>query len=460
MPRLAIYLLGSFKVYLDSTPLFVFRTDKARALLAYLAVEDGRSHRREALAAMLWPDRPTAAVRANLRQELYGLRKMLDDQASSNPYFFVSPHHIQFNFASDYFLDAAEFISLIQKSRSHHPNKQTLCAGCLEKLEAAIKLYQGDFLAGFSLADCPSFDWWQLNRQEVYHQMALDTLAWLGRYYESSHEYNRMSNFAQIKVELEPWSESAHRLRMRALVLCGQRGQALHQYEICRDILDQELGVEPAAETTQLYNQIRDGMLLRVLETVDELSERPPLAPRENDRPHITTVTAGGYESDRVELERCLPVALSSEIPLAENRISSKAAMITGVRFLKPGGTAVSEISSGEPLWIEIEYAAKKSIREAVFRLSIVTQDEQVCFESSTEAANNGPLNLSGAGKVQLKIERLELMEGQYYIDIGLFQTEMLPAYDYYRHYYPLSVLPPLKSRGILHPPHRWEYIG
>lgn len=46
MPRLSISLLGSFQVTLDDRPVTDFVTDKTRALLAYLAVENDRPHRR------------------------------------------------------------------------------------------------------------------------------------------------------------------------------------------------------------------------------------------------------------------------------------------------------------------------------------------------------------------------------------------------------------------------------
>ena len=49
---------------------------------------------------------------------------------------------------------------------------------------------------------------------------------------------------------------------MRALALGGQRSAALAQYEACRRLLADELGVEPAPETTALYEQIRRGTLV------------------------------------------------------------------------------------------------------------------------------------------------------------------------------------------------------
>jgi DNA-binding SARP family transcriptional activator len=47
---------------------------------------------------------------------------------------------------------------------------------------------------------------------------------------------------------------------MRALALRGERAQALHQYEVFRD-LAQLMGVEPSSATTQLCEQIREGAL-------------------------------------------------------------------------------------------------------------------------------------------------------------------------------------------------------
>ena len=53
---------------------------------------------------------------------------------------------------------------------------------------------------------------------------------------------------------------------MRLLALNGQRGAALVQYEKCRQVLTEELDVEPGVETVVLYEQIRDGDLSKGVE--------------------------------------------------------------------------------------------------------------------------------------------------------------------------------------------------
>ena len=70
-------LFGGFHVTMNGRPVTNFRTDKVRALLAYLAIEADRPHRRETLATLLWPDQPQTTSLMNLRQSLYRLRRAI-----------------------------------------------------------------------------------------------------------------------------------------------------------------------------------------------------------------------------------------------------------------------------------------------------------------------------------------------------------------------------------------------
>ena len=261
MSHLAISLLGSFRVTLDELPLTTFATDKVRALLAFLVVEADGFHRRETLMGLLWPDRPQAAARNSLRQALYQLRQTLGDSKNTAPHLLVSAKEIRFDPASDYWLDVAEIETCLSVARTHLLQSQGLCPDCLSRLEMAVELYRGDFLAGFSLPDCPRFGWWQVAIQEACHRQAIDALSELVNAYEAQQEYDQVSHYAVRKIELEPWRESAYRHYMRALAFSGQRGEALHQYDICRKRLAEEMRIEPSAETTWLYQQIRAGAL-------------------------------------------------------------------------------------------------------------------------------------------------------------------------------------------------------
>src|SRR5207253_1545578 len=78
-------------------------------------------------------------------------------------------------------------------------------------------------------------------------------------YCEARGEYDLASGYAHRQLELEPWREEAHMQVMRLLAVLGQRSAALAQYEVCRRVLLEELGIEPDAQTTALYEQIRAG---------------------------------------------------------------------------------------------------------------------------------------------------------------------------------------------------------
>ena len=77
MPAVIIELLGGFAARRDGASDFVFETDKTRALLAYLAVEREKTHRRETLAGLFWPDMPEHRARAESQSS--GLQLAADD---------------------------------------------------------------------------------------------------------------------------------------------------------------------------------------------------------------------------------------------------------------------------------------------------------------------------------------------------------------------------------------------
>ncbi|MGD2177518.1 MAG: BTAD domain-containing putative transcriptional regulator, partial [Anaerolineae bacterium] len=273
MAHLLLHLLGPLQITLAGEPVTDFESDKVRALLAYLAVKADRPHRRDALAGLLWPDWSDRAARKNLRTALSNLRQAIGDRTSSGdhratpPFLLITRDTIQFNTASDHWLDVSAFAASVEADPPAVP-----------QLEEALALYRGSFLEGFFLRDSAAFDDWSLIVRERLRRQALGALHQLAGHYERRGDYEQAQAHAWRQVELEPWRESAHRQLMRLLALSGQRGAALAQYDTCQRVLAEELGVEPAEETTELYEQIRDGELERLADarTATELTERKP----------------------------------------------------------------------------------------------------------------------------------------------------------------------------------------
>ena len=261
LPRLTLSFLGCFQVSLDDRPVTDFKSNKVRALLAYLAVEADRPHRREALAGLLWPDWPDRNALSNLRYALASLRRTLGDHTAEPPFLLITPHTIQFNPVSDHWLDVAELERQIADSRWPMANGRWQMANGTEPVFAQ-SLYRGSFLPGFSIGGAAPFEEWALLRREQISLQVMSLLGNLAAYCEARGDYQAAQAHARQQIALEPWSEEAHRTLMRVLTLDGQRSAALRQYCTCRDLLRDELDVEPTEETVALYEAIRAGMVV------------------------------------------------------------------------------------------------------------------------------------------------------------------------------------------------------
>ncbi len=295
MAHLSISLFGSFQVSLAGRPVTDFGTDKTRALLAYLVVEADHPQRRDALAGLLWADHPQARARQSLRQALSQLRQAIADQDQTVPFLLISRETIQFNPAGDHRLDVAEFSALAEENRTHRHRRPASCAPCMRRMAGMAELYGGSFLAGFFLDDSYAFEEWATLQREHSQRQMMDALAHLVEYHERRGDVRQALQVAGRQAQIEPWCEEAHRQLMRLLALDGQRSAALAQYNACRQSLAEELDVEPTAETTALYEQIRDQGGQDV--------ERPPpgIASRRHDLPPSPTPFVG-REEDVAEL--------------------------------------------------------------------------------------------------------------------------------------------------------------
>lgn len=258
MTRLSLALFGPLQITVDGTQLAAFAYNKVLALLAYLAIEADRPHRREALAGLLWPDQDEPAARHSLSQAIWSVSRSLDSDSAPQPVLLRTRETVQLNPAGEHWLDVAEFMRLIA-SCERHLHLRDDCAQCARRLERAVDLYRGRLLEQFSIADSPAFEEWLLVKREQFHQQALQALIRLTSFHERRGHYAAALDAARRLVELEPWREEGHRMVMRLLAASGQRVAALKQYERCRVILADELGLEPEQETTELYHQIRRG---------------------------------------------------------------------------------------------------------------------------------------------------------------------------------------------------------
>lgn len=123
------------------------------------------------------------------------------------------------------------------------------------------------------------------------------------------------------------------------------------------------------------------------------------------------------------------------ELRVNENRFGCLDIEITDVQLL-PG----SEINSGDSLEVIIEYYARQPIYAPIFGVSFIKYNNQICFGTNTKKLNCSLSLIQDKGQIKLSLESLALEQGQYFVDVGIYERNWAYTYDYHWHVYLLRV--------------------
>lgn len=209
---------------------------KAAALLIYLA-EAGGPVSREVVAALLWPEADEEAARARLRRTLHKIGVAFGNKVLA---------------ASGTTLELDPTLSIEVDSKLF---EQACNAGSLDE---AVDIYKGDYLASFSLPDCPEFDEWIFFRREALRSRFVQALERLIEAKIACKEPRAAVVQATRLVGLDHLSESAHRHLILAHLAAGDRAAAERQVESCVRMLREELGVLPDPTTLAILHESAD----------------------------------------------------------------------------------------------------------------------------------------------------------------------------------------------------------
>src|SRR5579884_133428 len=302
MSRLALFLLGPPGVERDGV-LVEVDTRKAIALLAYLAITR-QQQSRDTLATLLWPEYDQPHARATLRRTLSALNKAL-----AGNWLEIGRETVSLKQNSDFWLDVEHFLHLLAQCQTHGHSSSEICSACLQPLTEAVALYRDDFLVGFSLRDSPNFDSWQFYQADSLRRDLANALERLVQCYSSQSDYEPAISYARRWLALDRLHEPAHRELMRLYAWSGDRTAALHQYRECVQVLDQELGVAPLAETTRLYQAIKENQL----PPPPSIQPPPSVGRKETTR---DTVSLSGPPPALSPASLAQPLVSSAHVPL------------------------------------------------------------------------------------------------------------------------------------------------
>jgi two-component SAPR family response regulator len=242
-PRLSICALGNSQVKVDGKPVTNptwVNQRRARELFFFLITHPTKGMTREEIGVIFWPDSSTEQLRLQFRNTIYYVRYALGQDVIIN----IDRRYL-FNSDIDYSYDVQEFErKIVQAETTETPAKK------IELLQQAIQLYQGEF---YPEGD-GSWVMTERGRLTQMHEHSLLTVAQL--HLEQDEPQTALLHCQTILAE-NHCMESAHRLAMQAYAALGNRSGIANQFELCKQMLQDELGLEPSPETINLYKLIR-----------------------------------------------------------------------------------------------------------------------------------------------------------------------------------------------------------
>src|SRR5215813_9030262 len=305
-------LLGGFQARLRHGPSLTVPTRKAQALLAYLALPCGVAHPRDKLAALLWGDMREGQARTNLRQTLFMLRKALPIRGSDSLRIDAANVALEPAVVT---VDVTAFERLVTQ-------------GTPDSLAQAVDIYQGDLLQGLAVREAPFEDWLMAERERL-RELALEALAKLLTQQRAVGATEPALQTALRLLALDPLLETVHRTLMRLYAQLGRRDSAVRQYQICVDVLHRELGVDPEAETRDLYQEIlrsreKHGLAARGAGT------KTPASPGSRSTPAapVTAVVQTDQAAAPIRWEQRLLTLLAIRVDEPEDSVVTRLARV------------------------------------------------------------------------------------------------------------------------------------
>lgn len=170
---------------------------------------------------------------------------------------------------------------------------------------------------------------------------------------------------------------------------------------------------------------------------------------------YVEEMTAGV----RTVPERASDTRLPTGVILTagQNRFGTLEAEITSVRLGTPDGAAAREIAAGQGVDVTIEYVAQAAVPAPILAVSISRADGTILYDLSTDATGTPLPDAYGLSRVTLHLDRVDLVGGEYFVNVGLYAREWARTLDYHWHAYPLTVRAPNSGQGVVWARHTWR---
>ena len=142
-----------------------------------------------------------------------------------------------------------------------------------------------------------------------------------------------------------------------------------------------------------------------------------------------------------------------------EGRWGSREIEITDVTLLDHSGEPSFVFHSGDAMSVRVTVNAHAPISDFVFGIGLFNAEGVCCYGTNTYLEEMTPVSIEGTVQATFAIDRLDLVEGTYKLDVAVHKRDGFP-YDYHRLLYTFRVKSRTHDAGIYRPPHRWAFSG
>lgn len=248
---LRVQALGPFSVYLGQQVVPVGSSKKGRAIFRYLVTHPERRVARDVLLELFWPGEAPGRAGHKLHVAISALRQGLNEVLAGSylgDCILFEEDAYGLDPAIQVDLDVDQFAARFRAGE--RLERENRVREAVQEYQAALALYQGDFLPEDLYAD------WAIAPRARMEEMYLTLLGRLAnQYLQQGRHLEGISCCRQILAR-DSFREDAYRQLMRCYSRMGRRNQALQEFNACAEVLQRELGVLPMRETVELYERI------------------------------------------------------------------------------------------------------------------------------------------------------------------------------------------------------------
>ncbi len=236
-------MLGPLLVEIDGRPVEL-HSQRARAVLALLALHVETSVPLSLLISRLWGHAPPPTAVAAVRNTVSGLRRDLPEGSGVSIDTVDGGYRLRL---PDQGLDLWEFNARVERAHVSAAAGDDLQV--VEHLDAALRLGRGPALADLTFAHhaWPEIDQIDQRMLEVTEELLLRQLAW---------DHRQMLPQVEQLLADHPEREGLHRARIVALHRSGRRLEATEAYLWARTVVAEATGKAPSAKLHETHQQL------------------------------------------------------------------------------------------------------------------------------------------------------------------------------------------------------------